>query len=128
MKYILTVSGPPYGTQNANSALLFAHSVILKKHTLRSIFFYSSGVYHSNSMIFPSKDELNFLKKWSNLFLIYQVNLYVCVNSAYQRGILPKKIALKLGFLEGNFSKFFKLVGLSVLSFEIQKCDRFLQF
>ncbi|CUR53329.1 sulfurtransferase complex subunit TusD [Buchnera aphidicola] len=128
MKYILTVSGPPYGTQNSNSALLFARALILKKHQLKSIFFYSLGVYNANSMIYPSQDEFNIIKSFIKLSFLHQIKLYICMNSAYQKGILSKEMALKLGFLDGNLSKNFQLTGLSTLAVQIYKCDRFIQF
>lgn len=39
MKFVLLVSGPVYGTQNAISAYLFAKAIIKKRQKLNSIFF-----------------------------------------------------------------------------------------
>lgn len=40
MRFALMVTGPAYGTQQASSALQFAHALLEAGHELASVFFY----------------------------------------------------------------------------------------
>ena len=48
MRFALMVTGPAYGTQQASSALQFAHALLDAGHELASVFFYREGVYNAN--------------------------------------------------------------------------------
>ncbi|MCD3068929.1 hypothetical protein GFJ91_18795, partial [Salmonella enterica subsp. enterica serovar Enteritidis] len=48
MRYAIMVTGPAYGTQQASSALQFAHALLNEGHELASVFFYREGVYNAN--------------------------------------------------------------------------------
>lgn len=43
MRYVIMVTGPAYGTQQASSALQFAHALLNEGHELASVFFYREG-------------------------------------------------------------------------------------
>ncbi|WP_075434146.1 sulfurtransferase complex subunit TusD [Buchnera aphidicola] len=128
MNYIVFVTGAPYGTQNSVTAYLFVKSVFLLHHYVKKIFFYSSGVYNANSMIFPSLDEFNILHAWIRLKKKYSCKLCVCPSSSYRRGVLSNKSAIKYGCLQGNFSSHFQWMSSSEMAFNIHHGDRIVQF
>lgn len=128
MKYTILVTGPPYGTQNSISAFLFSKQLILENFFLESIFFYATGVYNANCLIYPEKDEHNLMNLWVSLKKNFNVVLNVCISSAYRRGILSNEIAVKTNNLSGNLSNSFNLVGLNDLSVSILASDRIIKF
>lgn len=64
MKFVILVTGPPYGTQYANSAWLFANAVVNTGHTLHNIFFYREGIYNANYFSMPENDEHDLVRSW----------------------------------------------------------------
>lgn len=128
MKYIIFVTGPPYGTQNAISSFLFSKALLFEKHQIEKIFFYANGTYNANKMLYPDIDDFNIFSEWIKLHKKHKIQLCICSGSAYRRGILSDNIGKKLGFFSGNLSNFFILTGLSELSISIHKCDRIIQF
>ncbi|WP_343189417.1 sulfurtransferase complex subunit TusD [Buchnera aphidicola] len=123
MKYLIIVTGPPYGTQNSNTSFLFSKSVIKLGHILYSIFFHFDGVLNANNLISPNNDEFNILQAWKDLYVNYNVKLNLCYSAAMRRGVI-KNIKKKYS----NISSCFKLTGLMKLGFCINKCDRVIQF
>ncbi|VAX76843.1 sulfurtransferase complex subunit TusD [Buchnera aphidicola] len=128
MKYLIFVTGPPYGSQNAISALLFVKSVFLMNHSVKKIFFYSSGVYNASSMLSPPESEWNILLEWGKLKKKYDLQLCVCPSSSYRRGIVSDKIAIQFGYFKGCFSSYFQWMSLSELAYSINNYDRIIQF
>jgi hypothetical protein len=59
MRFALMVTGPAYGTQQASSALQFAHALLAAGHELASVFFYREGVYNANQFTSPASDEFD---------------------------------------------------------------------
>lgn len=129
MNYTILVTGPPYGTQNSRTAFLFSKALISLKHSLKSVFFYASGVYNANFFINPSEDEFNIFKFWLSLKKDFDVTLNVCMSSSYKRGVLTDIMSKNLGFnVSGNFSKYFNMVGLNDLFCSVLLSDRFMKF
>ena len=56
MRFAIMVTGPAYGTQQASSALQFAHALLKEGHELCSVFFYREGVYNANLLTSPASD------------------------------------------------------------------------
>ncbi|SUH34518.1 sulfur transfer complex subunit TusD [Salmonella enterica subsp. enterica] len=59
MRYAIMVTGPAYGTQQASSALQFAHALLNEGHELASVFFYREGVYNAN--LLTSRRAMNMI-------------------------------------------------------------------
>ncbi|VFP83833.1 sulfurtransferase complex subunit TusD [Buchnera aphidicola] len=128
MRYIVFVTGLPYGTQNAITAFLFIKSIILSNFYIKKVFFYASGVYNANCMIYPPENEFNILNGWINLKKKYNIPLCVCPSSSYRRGILLHKSINKIKKIKSNFSSSFQWMTLSELSYSIHDSDRIIQF
>ncbi|CAL4324386.1 sulfurtransferase complex subunit TusD [Buchnera aphidicola] len=129
MKYTILVMGPPYGTENAISAFLFSKNLIhFKIHSINSVFFYCNGIYNSNKFLYSSIDEENLVYSWCRFSKKFSINLHVCSNAAYVRGVIDDNLALDLGFSDGNLHKSFHLTGLGTLVSSILKSDRLVQF
>ncbi|WP_343188179.1 sulfurtransferase complex subunit TusD [Buchnera aphidicola (Ceratoglyphina bambusae)] len=128
MKFTILVTGPCYGTQNSISAFLFSKNLLKKGHTIKSIFFYSDGIYNSNIMNFPSFNEINLLKFWKKLSIKFNVKLKVCMNSCLNRGVITNNFALKKKIPFGNLDMQFEPIGFVELSKIIIKSDRIIQF
>lgn len=62
MRFALMVTGPAYGTQQASSALQFAHALLDAGHELASVFFYREGVYNANQFTSPASDEFDLVR------------------------------------------------------------------
>lgn len=128
MDYIVIVTGPAYGTENASTALLFCRALINSRHRLNSVFFYFSGVLNANRMIFPADDECNLVKSWEEFSFQFKIKLHLCISAASRRGVISDEQALRAGLQKGNLSSGFELTGLNELSEAIRKCDRIIQF
>lgn len=128
MKYIILVTESPYGMQHSVTALLFTKAIFSLNHYVEKIFFYSSGIYNSNCMILPSKNEFNILNSWINLKKKFHLDLCVCPNSSFRRGILSDKVARKNGYSSSIFSSYFDWMNLHELASCIRSCDRVVQF
>lgn len=128
MKFMLLVTGPAYGTQQAISAYLFAKAIFNQKHILSSIFFYKEGVLNGNFLTIPSNDEFNLIKKWEEMYIKNNTSLYICISSSLRRGVINKKEAKKCFLPHWNLQKNFKLIGLLKVANKLMKCDRLVQF
>lgn len=128
MNYVIMVTGPPYGTENTNTALLFSYALINRGHVLSSVFFYFNGVLNANNMVSPSDDECNLVAAWQKLSNTFKVKLHVCISAAYRRGVIGDEQAVKIGIKKGNLAYGFFLIGLSELSEYFNICDRIIQF
>ena len=85
MRFALMVTGPAYGTQQASSALQFAHALIEAGHELASVFFYREGVYNANRFTSPANDEFDLVRAWQALNETQGVELHICVAAALRR-------------------------------------------
>lgn len=128
MRYLLLVTGPAYGTQQASSALLFAKALIEACHTLDSVFFYREGVSNASQLITPATDEFDMVKAWQDLSLQHHINLNVCVSAALRRGVTGKHEAQQPGLPAANLAPGFQLSGLGALAESVLLCERVVQF
>ncbi|MBK4775770.1 sulfurtransferase complex subunit TusD [Candidatus Pantoea edessiphila] len=128
MNYSLLVTGPPFGSQNATSALLFSYALLKEGHKLSSIFFYREGVLNANLFIIIPKNEFNLLKAWQDLNKKEGVLLKICISSAFYRGILNAQEAEHRYCFLGNLQLGFNFSSLRSLAADIVKSDRVVQF
>ena len=109
MRFAIMVTGPAYGTQQASSALQFAHALLEEGHELCSVFFYREGVYNANLLTSPASDEYDLVRAWQQL--------------NQQHGV-----TLNLGLAGANLQSGFNLSGLGSLAEASLTCDRVVQF
>ncbi|CAJ0992383.1 sulfurtransferase complex subunit TusD [Pantoea sp. Nvir] len=128
MRYILLVTGPAYGTQQASSALLFARGLFIVGHHLQSVFFYRDGVLNANAMTIPACDETDIVRSWQTLHQEQGVSLNICIAAAMRRGITDVHEADRLGLVGGNLQPGFELSSLGALAEAVLYCDRLVQF
>ncbi|WWP00984.1 MAG: sulfurtransferase complex subunit TusD [Candidatus Dasytiphilus stammeri] len=132
MRFVLLVTGPAYGTQNATSAFLFANALISNNHKLLCVFFYGEGIYNANKLTSPASDEFDLVRAWHKLHLEQGVNLYVCSSAAMRRGLINiQSINKTIGSqpnMVSNLQSGFVITGLSSLAQTILHCDRLVQF
>ncbi|MDA8478324.1 sulfurtransferase complex subunit TusD [Citrobacter sp. Awk 4] len=128
MRFAILVTGPAYGTQQASSALQFAHAVLNEGHELESIFFYQEGVYNANMLTSPASDEFDVVRAWQQLNQTYGVTLNICVAAALRRGIVDETESARLGLAAANLQPGFILSGLGALAEASLTCDRMVQF
>ncbi|WP_343189674.1 sulfurtransferase complex subunit TusD [Buchnera aphidicola] len=123
MKYMLLITGPVYGSQNALTGLLFARNAFSSGNNISSIFFYCNGVTNFNTKYSPSKNEFNLVQAWIDLNKKFKVKLNVCESASLRRGVISKK--------KNNIDKelvYFQLVGLIEIVQEMRYCDQIIQF
>lgn len=121
LSYLLLVTGPAYGSQQASSAYQFACELV-KHHQLQSIFFFQEGVYNANPFISPASDEFDLVRAWEKLAKTHQVELHLCVSAALRRGIAESKE------ITSTVSSSFNISSLSELAAFMLSCDRVVQF
>ena len=90
MRFAIMVTGPAYGTQQASSALQFAHALLKEGHELCSVFFYREGVYNANFLTSPASDEYDLVRAWQQLNQQHGVTLNICVAAALRRGVVDE--------------------------------------
>lgn len=128
MRYAIMVTGPAYGTQQASSALQFAHALLNEGHELASVFFYREGVYNANLLTSPASDEYDLVRAWQKLNTQHGVALNICVAAALRRGIIDETEAGRLALPSANLQPGFTLSGLGALAEASLTCDRVVQF
>ncbi|XBC41731.1 MAG: sulfurtransferase complex subunit TusD [Buchnera aphidicola (Kaburagia rhusicola rhusicola)] len=128
MNYTLLIMGPPYGTQNASTAFLFACAVTSSKNKLLSIFFHCDGTSNANKYISLSSDEFNLVEKWEHLHHKHSVKLNVCISAASRRGVFKKSTKNQFFKNIDDVRSSFFFTGLSELARYIEKSDRVIQF
>ncbi|XBC38457.1 MAG: sulfurtransferase complex subunit TusD [Buchnera aphidicola (Floraphis choui)] len=128
MSYTLLVTGPPYGTQNASTALLFSRAIFTSNYKLLSVFFHFDGVLNANKLISFSSDEYNLIEKWVDLNKTFGVKLNVCISAAYRRGIVKNQVYNEFSRSISTLKSSFHLTGFSELARYIEKSDRIIQF
>ncbi|CAK9886508.1 MAG: Sulfurtransferase TusD [Candidatus Erwinia impunctatus] len=128
MRFVLLVTGPAYGTQNATTALQFAQALLREGHSLHSIFFYREGVLNANELIAPASDEFHILQAWQQLQREHEVALNVCVAAALRRGVIDKQQAEQQQKCEANLAEGFVLTGLGALAEAVIMSERVVQF
>lgn len=128
LSYVLLVTGPPYGTQQASSAYQFAQACVASGHRLQQIFFYQAGVLNSNALLMPATDEFDLLSAWQRLAEQQGIALLVCSSAAARRGVLGQSTAVLQKGSEGNLATGFTVTGLTELAAAVLTCDRVLQF
>lgn len=127
MRFTLMITGPAYGTQQAQSALLFARALISEGHQLESVFFYREGVHNANQLTSPANDEVDMVREWQS-FQQQGTALHVCVAAALRRGIADSEQANLLDLTVHNLQKGFVLAGLGALAEAALTSDRVMQF
>jgi len=128
MRFALMVTGPAYGTQQASSALQFAHALIEAGHELVSVFFYREGVYNANRFTSPASDEFDLVRAWQALHEKQGVELQICVAAALRRGVTDASEAERPGLSGSNLQPGFSMSGLGALAKAALTCDRVVQF
>lgn len=127
--YVLLVTGPVYGTQQATSAYQFSQAVIEEGHQIESIFFYREGIHNANKLISPASDEFDLVRAWQQLAEQQNIILNVCVSAALRRGVIDHKEAeLREILTVANLQSGFVLSGLGSLAEAMLTCDRVIQF
>lgn len=128
MRFLLMVTGPAYGTQQASSALQFAKELITQGHQLACVFFYCEGVYNASQLSAPASDEVNLVHEWHQLQLQYGVALHICIAAALRRGVTDTAQAQRLQLAGANLQDGFVLSGLGELTQAALSCERVVQF
>lgn len=128
MRYAIMVTGPAYGTQQASSALQFAHALLNEGHELASVFFYREGVYNANLLTSPASDEYDLVRAWQKLNTQHGVALNICVAAALRRGIIDETEAGRLALPSANLQPGFTLSGLGALAEASLTCNGWCSF
>ncbi|BGI51589.1 MAG: sulfurtransferase complex subunit TusD [Buchnera aphidicola (Ceratovacuna japonica)] len=128
MKYTILVTSSFYETQSSISSFLFVKNLILKKHIIKSIFFYSNGVYNSNIISHPYNNRANLLKYWKKLHHKFDIKLKICIGSSFKRGIITEDLSYNKGICTKNIDSSFKISSFSELAKDIISSDRLVQF
>ncbi|WP_159567065.1 sulfurtransferase complex subunit TusD [Budvicia diplopodorum] len=129
MRYVLLVTGPAYGTQQATSAYQFSQALVQEGHQIDSIFFYREGIHNANQLASPASDEFDLVRAWQRLAEQQDIILNVCIAAALRRGVIDRQEAeLRQALTSANLQSGFMLSGLGALAEAMLTCDRVIQF
>jgi tRNA 2-thiouridine synthesizing protein D len=128
MKYAIQINASPYQSNRAENAYQFVQTVLELRHEVLRIFFYKEGVYHAFRYTCPPDDEVNPVKRWSDLAEKYNVDLVVCISAAQRRGLLDPMEAKRQGQAGNNVADGFRIAGLGLWVEAMLEADRFLEF
>ncbi len=128
LRFALVVSGPPYGSEAASLALLFARELLAQGHRLERVFFYQEGVHNASLLTLPANDEADLAAGWRALAAQSGAELAVCVAAAQRRGLLDSQEAALAGVEQFNVAPPFVLAGLGALTEAALTVDRLVQF
>lgn len=129
LRYVLLVTGPAYGTQQATSAYQFSQALVESGHQIDSIFFYREGIGNANQLVSPASDEFDLVRAWQALAEQQSIVLNVCVAAALRRGVIDAQEAeLRQALAAANLQPGFVLSGLGTLAEAMLTSDRVIQF
>jgi tRNA 2-thiouridine synthesizing protein D len=92
------------------------------------VFFYHEGVYQAFQYATPPDDEIQIVKRWSELAHDYAIDLVVCISAAQRRGLLCIDEAARQGKCDNDVAAGFRIAGLGQLVEAISLADRFIVF
>lgn len=128
MKFTLQVNASPYQSNAGLTAYQFICAALAQKHEIVRVFFYHEGVYQAFQYATPPDDELQLVKRWSELARDYQIDLVVCISAAQRRGLLHADEAHRQGKLDNDVADGFRIAGLGQLVEATLLADRFIVF
>ncbi|GAA5187728.1 sulfurtransferase complex subunit TusD [Ferrimonas gelatinilytica] len=125
--FVLFVNGPPYGREDAYTALRFAEAALAAGHEVRQIFFYQEGVLNASRLLSPAADEFDIAAAWQRLH--HQgVPLVSCVSASLRRGVIDAEAAEDAEHDSTNLAACFTLGGLGEFVTAAAEVDRVVQF
>lgn len=128
MIYTLVVHAAPYQSAAAGTALRFAKAVLAAGHGIHRVFFYRDGIYNSNALASPPRDEQNIPQQWQQLAREHQLDMVVCIAAAVRRGVLDAGEAKRYEKSSQNLAEGFELSGLGQLIEAGLHSDRVITF
>lgn len=128
MRYAILLLGAPYSSQASHSALRFARALVIRGHTLETVFFYHDGVHNAARLMTPPQDEPHLGDAWQQLYAEHGVALQVCIAAALRRGLLDEKEAARHGKQGFSVASPFELTGLGQLVEAGLNYDRLVTF
>jgi len=128
MKYAIQINASPNNSNAGYSAYQFIKAALKKDHEIFRVFFYQEGIYHAFKYSTPPDDELQIVKKWSELAIEQGIDLVVCISAAQRRGLLCDDEAKRQGKMDQDLASGFRISGLGQLLEATLLADRFIQF
>ena len=128
MKFALHITCAPYSEQGNLSGLNFAKAVIEKGHTLTRVFFSSDGVNTGSQLGVIPQDEIDIPSAWSELAIINNVELILCISACLKRGLLDQDEADRYEKEASNIRHPFVISGLGQLAEAAITNDRLVTF
>jgi tRNA 2-thiouridine synthesizing protein D len=128
MKFAIQINTSPYQSNAGLTAYQFIHAAIVQGHEVFRVFFYHDGIYHAFKYATPPDDEAAFAAQWSELAMLYRVDLVVCISAAQRRGLLCSDEAKRQGKQDNDLADGFRISGLGQLVEATLEADRFIVF
>ncbi|BBB26226.1 sulfurtransferase complex subunit TusD [Amphritea japonica] len=115
MIFSIVVTGAPYSSQAADSALRYCKSLLKLEHQIHRVFFYADAVHNGSELAAPPQDETNIPTEWAALSQAHNLDLVVCIAAAVRRGVLDESEASRYEKSGHNLTSPFVLSGLGQL-------------
>jgi tRNA 2-thiouridine synthesizing protein D len=128
MKFAIQINSSPYHSNAGLTAYQFIRAALNEQHEIVRVFFYHEGVYHAFKYATPPDDEIQLVKRWSELARDYSIDLVVCISAAQRRGLLHADEAQRQGKQDNDVADGFRIAGLGQLVEATLLADRFIVF
>jgi len=128
MKFAIQINSSPYSSGCGESAYQFINTVIEKRHQVYRVFFYFEAIYQAFHFMAPPDDEVDLVRRWSELAKNHHLDLVICISAAQRRGLLFEDEAKRRNKVDNELAEGFRISGLGQLVEAILEADRFIIF
>ncbi|WP_428239484.1 sulfurtransferase complex subunit TusD [Gynuella sp.] len=128
MNYSVTITAPPYLSENHETAFAVCETLLTAGHTLTQVFFYADAVTIANTLTIPHQNETNWQQAWVELASQHDVDLIICVAAALRRGVVNEQEAHNNQLPYANCHPGFTISGLGEWVTATAMADRHLVF
>ncbi len=128
MKFAIQINASPYSSGCGETAFQFINAVIEQQHQVYRIFFYYEAIYQAFHFMTPPDDEVDLVRRWSELAKNHDIDLVICISAAQRRGLLFEDEAKKRNKVDNELAEGFRISGLGQLVEAMLEADRFIIF
>lgn len=128
MKFAIQINSAPWRSGACETGYQFSRAALALGHEVIQVFFYFDGAYNGLRWMSMEEDEGPATRRWTELAQVHGVDLVICISAAQRRGLLEKKQAERLGKLDDDLAKGFRIAGLGNWVDACLKADRFIEF
>ena len=109
MKFAIQINASPYSSGCGESAYQFLTAILEKSHQVYRVFFYHEAIYQAFHFMTPPDDEIDLVRRWSELAKKHQIDLVICISAAQRRGLLFENEAKRHNKVDNDLAEGFRI-------------------